>query len=283
MSDTENKTEKTAETTDTAPYMKKDKQNKDDTTSAKSNIVIPLVLLLVSAIVIIATFYEEEYSDLMAQTEAQDNAVSKVNTEVTAEAIPETASEVVAETAGNDSNATQDRPALNVKTTTEKAGAVAQIEATEQNSVTEAKSAPPAVVKEEVVAVVAAQARPVNNNARPQQPYAAPYQYNAYNRDQAKVMAKQRMEMLQQRRQAYEKEMQDRRTQYEAAMQARQEKRKNIAEAQKAVFQRAQQDRVETNQKIQDIHNKISKLHEEIHQLMQQSKKPAAPVPMHSM
>lgn len=89
--------------------------------------------------------------------------------------------------------------------------------------------------------------------------------------------------MLQQRRQAYEREMQDRRAQYEAAIKAQQKKRANIAEAQKTVFQRAQQNRLETSQKIQEIHNQIFKLHEEIHQIMRESRKAAAPIQMQSM
>ena len=79
MSDPEIKTEdKTeAKTVDTAPYLKKDKQSAKQSESVKSNIVIPLVLLLVSAIVIIATFYEEEYKDLVAKADSVTDSIEK--------------------------------------------------------------------------------------------------------------------------------------------------------------------------------------------------------------
>ena len=82
---------------------------------------------------------------------------------------------------------------------------------------------------------------------------------------------KKHHEMMQQRRQPYEKEMQERRQQYEAMMKAQQEKRAKIAEMQKAVFQRIQQDRLASNQRIQEMHENISKMHEEIHQMMHDS------------
>ena len=79
MSDSEIKTEdKTeAKTADTAPYLKKDRQASNQSESAKSNVVIPLVLLLVSAIVIVATFYEDEYKDLVAQGDSATDPIEK--------------------------------------------------------------------------------------------------------------------------------------------------------------------------------------------------------------
>jgi len=104
MSDTENKTENAAETktTDTAPYLKKNIKSESKTETSKSNIVIPLVLLLVSAIVIVATFYEEEYSNFMAQADAQDTATT----------------EAVA-AAGTEAEVTSAQPAISVETAAE--------------------------------------------------------------------------------------------------------------------------------------------------------------------
>jgi len=276
MSDTENKAESTAKTeaVETAPYMKKDNQNKDEIKSTKSNIIIPLVLLLTSAIVIAATFYGEGYNIILNEADAQKEAATDV--------IAETAG---AETAVAEDDIAQDYPAESIET--EKNGTVAKTEATDQDITAQTEATSPAdiiVTKASTAETVAAatQAQPENSRALTQRIYATS-QYNVYNREQAQVWAKQHMEMLQQRRQAYEREMQDRRARYEAAMKARQEKRANIAKAQKAVLKRAQQNRVETNHKIQEIHNQISKLHEEIHQIMRESRRTAAPVQMQSM
>ena len=73
MSDTKNKTKKKAEvkaeakTAETAPYLKKGKQQDNQAESSKTNVLIPLVLLLVSAIVIFATFYNDEDEGLVAR------------------------------------------------------------------------------------------------------------------------------------------------------------------------------------------------------------------------
>ncbi len=62
MSDTEN----------TATDVNKNNQTESsDTESSRHNFVIPLVLLLVSAIVIVATFYEDEYSDMLANSDSR--------------------------------------------------------------------------------------------------------------------------------------------------------------------------------------------------------------------
>lgn len=267
MSDTKNTTENKAETKtpDTAPYMKKNTTAESKSESRKSNFVIPLVLLLVSGIVIIATFYEDEYNRFMAQEETQATA----------------ATEVIAEVEETEISTIEAHPVASVDTITEKIETVTQTEATDQSVTVETATADKA---EKVTAEKSPQT--VNNYARTRPAYA-PYQYKPYNREQAQTRtqaaAKQHMEMLQQRRQAYEKEMQDRRAQYETARKAQQEKRANVAKAQKAVFQRAQQNRIETKQKIQEIHKQISKLHEEIHQIMLESKRNSAPVKMQSM
>ncbi len=274
MSDTKKTTENKAETKtpDTAPYMKKDSTPESKSESKKSNFVIPLVLLLVSGIVIIATFYEDEYNKFMAQEETQDIATT----------------EVIAKVEGTEISTIEAQPVASVETIPEKAEAVTQTEAADQSVAVETTTADKAekVTAKNTVVAPAQSQQAVNNYARTRPAYA-PSQYKPYNREQAQTRtqaaAKQRMEMLQQRRQAYENEMQDRRAQYETAMKAHQEKRANVAKAQKAVFQRAQKNRIETNQKIQEIHKQISKLHEEIHQLMLESKRNSAPVQMQSM
>jgi hypothetical protein len=278
MSDTKNTTENKAETKtpDTAPYMKKNSTPESKSESKKSNFVIPLVLLLVSAIVIIATFYEDEYNRFMAQEGTQDIAATEVIAKVEETEISTIEAQIEAQ------------PVASVETITEKAEIVTQSEATDQSVAVETATADKAekVTAENTVVAPEKSQQTVNNYARTRPAYA-PYQYNSYNREQAQTRtqaaAKQRMEILQQRRQAYEKEMQDRRAQYETAMKAQQEKRANVAKAQKAVFQRAQQNRIETNQKIQEIHKQIAKLHEEIHRLMLESKRNSAPVQMQSM
>jgi DNA repair exonuclease SbcCD ATPase subunit len=102
MSDTENNTDKldakpadststSAETkVDTAPYINKKHDNKDQD---KSNFVMPLVLLAVSVIVIVATFYEDEYNDLVASIEqAETEAVTELISDASSGAQIESAS-----------------------------------------------------------------------------------------------------------------------------------------------------------------------------------------------
>lgn len=274
MSDTKNTTENKAETKtlDTAPYMKKSSTPESKSESSKSNFVIPLVLLLVSGIVIVATFYEDEYNRFMAQEETQDI----------------TATEVIAKVEETEISTIEAQPVASADAITEITETVTQTEVTDQSVTVETATTDKAekVTAENTVVAAEKSQQTVNNYARTRPAYA-PYQYNPYNREQAQTRtqaaAKQRMEMLQQRRQAYEKEMQDRRAQYETAMKAQQEKRANVAKAKKAVFQRAQQNRLETNQKIQEIHKQISKLHEKIHQILLESKRNSAPVQMQSM
>jgi len=93
MSNTENKIENNAETktTEAAPYMKKDSQNTDTTEPSKSNLVIPLLLLLVSGIVIVATFYEDEYNNLVADADSISDTQTEVSTSEPAVKTTETA------------------------------------------------------------------------------------------------------------------------------------------------------------------------------------------------
>ena len=127
--------------------------------------------------------------------------------------------------------------------------------------------------------MVEKQASSANNQAYIKTVYA-PYQRNAQTRRQtheqsmarAQEQEKKHREMIQQRRQAYEKEMQSRRQQYEAAMKTREEKRAIMFAAQKDVAQHVQQNRIEKNQKLQEMHKRISDLHDEIHQIMRESR-----------
>ena len=293
MSDTENKTENTTETetVDTAPYMKKPGQNESKTASSKTEILAPAVLMLVLVGIISIIFYNKDHRDHAAQSETV--AVIEVETIAPAEdtvaeaqAANEQTSEQTSEQAAVEENTAQTTAAETTEEIT-----TAEIEETAAPAVKAPAVKPPAVkapaakevvvvIEEKTVAVTTPQVpvAAVNKvNMRP----AAPYQRMPNSR--AQVQTKQRMEMLQQRRQAYEREMQDRRARYESAMKAQQEKRAKIAEAKKAVFQRAQKDRIAAEQKIQALHKQIAKLHEEIHQIMRETRKNAAPVKMHSM
>lgn len=285
MSDIENKTENNTETktAETAPYMKKDKQQKAPTESSKSNIFIPLALLLVSAMVIVSTFYQDEYNDLVSDasliTETQDEA-----------ATPE---------AENDNTATAAQAAKvnhiaenNIATAPEAATTEVQVVTvtTEAPANTETKAV--STTKQDTMRqqsndrIANMQARAADHRARMQAAYAprqpTPYATNQLDQNsyqqarsaamvRAQAQAKKHNEMMQQHRQAYEKEMQARRQQYEAAMKAQQEKRAQIAETQKTVFQSEQQTRIENKQRILEMHQQISKMHDEIHQIMRDS------------
>jgi len=276
MSDTENKTENTTETktVDTTPYMKKPGQEESKTASSKTEMLIPAILILVSAIVIGATFYNKDSKAPVAQIEAP------VNTTVST-----TASET--ETTPAADATSQQLTAAKQATDEEKPAQTEALETSEKSTVAEnEETATPVIqetvlVSEEKIVAVNTQPAPAAAHKVTMRPPAAAYQRKPYSREQ--VQAKQHMQMMQQRRQAYEREMQDRRARYEAAMKAQQAKRAKIAEAKKAVFQRVQKDRLATEQKIQAIHKQIAKLHDEIHQIMRESRRNSAPVKMHSM
>ncbi len=272
MSDTDNKTEKNTETktADVAPYMKKAKQDDNNKTQEKTNMLIPAVLILVSAIVIGTTFYNKEDKELLVQTDIPITAVTEVVT--------------IVETPANDITATQP-PVTNTETSAEEN--TVQVDTTEKITVAESNETPiitksPVISTEKVAAVTTKQSSTAGNNM-PAQPANTRYQYNQPYPQMAQARTKQHMEMLQQHRQAYESAMQDRRARYETAINARQEKQAKVAAAKKAVYQRIQKDRLAADQKIQQIHKQIAKLHEEIHQIMRESRRNATPVKMHSM
>ncbi len=266
---TENKTE--TEKVDTAPYLKKDKQQDNRTESSKSNLVMPLVLLLVSAIVIIATFYEDEYKDLVAQAEpATDSLESAASADVTA-------TDTVAAAVTTDEKIIAKEPVAKEDT-----ASAAEINTMPTTPI--AKQLPAAAITmAALVEVTETESAENNAAAGPAQSRYAPYQRQPYANRQAyeqarrkamadtQAQAKKHDEMMQQRRQAYEKEMQARREQREAMMKTYQEKRAKIAETQKAIYQQFEQNRSEAMQKMEQMHKEISDLHKQMHQMMRDS------------
>jgi len=303
MSDTENKTENNAETkAENAPYMKKDSDKKSaDKTSSKSNLVIPLILLLVSTIVIVATFYDDKYNKLMAQhtpvadttetaaSASPDNAQNpEVTIAKTEAATTETAATETAIADEQTATAVSEAPEVNSVALAQADGASSKTSvATATQTVSTANRLHAMQPDNSVVGIKAAATK---NHSR-MQPMHAPYQRNPYANRQvweqarqeavarswahAQERAKKHDEIMQQHRQAYEKEMQARRQRNEAAreaaMKTQQERRAKIAETQKAVFQRIEQNRIENRQKIEEMHKRISEMHEEIHQMMRDS------------
>ena len=291
MSDKKNTNANKAETktTDTAPYMKKDKQTDYQSTSSKSDIVIPLMLLLVSAIVIVATFYNDEDNTLVANNNPQANSTEDT---VSADSAPTTqtddsntfADKSIAEVTEKQ---TTESVVQHVATTTEGTSSDTKVSVQDKAKIKATSSFKENKTQQHANNMATKQANSANNQTYIKTAYT-PYQRNTqahretYQQSMARAQeqAKKHNEMIQQRRQAYEKEMQSRRQQHEAAMKAREEKRAKMFTTQKDVFQRGQQDRIETNKKLQEIHKRISDLYDEIHQIMRESrpayKNPAA-------
>lgn len=110
---------------------------------------------------------------------------------------------------------------------------------------------------------------------------------NTQARSQIEERAKKHNEMMQQRRQGFEKERQLRQQQHASAAQAREEQRAQYFQTRKDMFQRAQQNRMEKNKRLQDIHKRISGLHAEVHQIIRDSRDfnhrpPTTPLPRQS-
>lgn len=276
MSDTKKTNANKAETktTDTAPYMKKDRQTDGQVTSSKSNIVIPLILLLVSAIVIAATFYEDEDNNLVADndspantTEESVSAESALTKTITANEPSPTTTMTQTDGANTvtDKNITKVTESVvqNVATAVKGTSSDTNVSAQNKAQTRTSSSFKENKIQQQANNVVAKQSPPADNQARKQT-----YEQSMAG---AQEQAKKRNKMIQRRRQTYEKEMQSRRQQYEAAMKTREEKRAKFFKEQKAVFQRVQQNRIETNQKLQEVHKLISDLHDEIHQIMRES------------
>jgi hypothetical protein len=264
--------------------MKKDSQRQNATNSSKSNIVIPLVLLLVSAIVIIATFYEDGYDDLVAEA----NLITETPAEAPKSKTPSMESAAVAE--NTEVNIIDEN---NVATAPEAEAAATEIQAVAENAEAantddiKVSSAETDVITQQTDDRISSrQARTSNIRERMQTTYAPfqpiPYTNNeidqpSYEQTRKDAMARSQElakihnERRQQRRLTYENEMQTRRQQHEAVVKAQEERRAKFAEAQKAVFQRVEQNRLENAQKIKQMHEQISKMHDEIHQIMRES------------
>lgn len=288
MSDIENKTDSTAETpaTNTAPYMKK---ADDKPAATKSNFVIPIILLLVSIIVIVATFYEDEYNTLIAELNAGSNEDSEaviistsedagVNGTVNSSNSADVRSSATTEISSTEETATEEVRAVVISEESGKSTAVAtdNKKGLAQNLSNSDRSMATAATDNDKETSESAQVNQdktalqlASKTAVAQVPA---FKHNAYQQSR-NPQAQKHHEMMQQRRQTYKAEMQARREQHKATMKARHEQRAAFYETQKAVFQRTQNKRVETAkqiQQIQQIHQKIEVLHDELHQLMQQ-------------
>lgn len=280
MTETDNTTEKSAEkeTVNTAPYMKKDSTPE----SSKSNMVIPLVLVLVSAIVIMATFYKGEDNSPVEETNIATDAIEQDPSQVTvASTVLETQT---GETDADTEVATVETTTSSETTTTTNTADV--IEITEVAIVTEPEtsSSPEdntnanenSEEQQQINNSKAAMQTPaaVKNTARMPVAYSQ-NQYQPYAQNPAKAhtqeQAQKYNEIMQQRRQAYKKEMESRQKRFEEARTAHQKRRAEMIAAQKAEFQRMEKSRIETQKKIQYLHDQISQLHKEIHQLIHES------------
>ena len=293
MSNTENKIEE-KKAVDTAPYLKKP----DSTKPSKSNFVIPLVLLVVSAIVIVATFYQEEYSNFVAEIDLNKADTETSNTQsnsVETSTIETSENENEGETTSTNSSIVASTKLTTASDDTAEADlATNQTTADEKQAVIENNVARSATEGSTTLSATATEATDntdaLQNNLPAQQlansgetitsktvfanantPETSVETNHAY-RQNRNAQAQQRYTEMMQQRQKYQAAMQARKQQYEAAMQARQEQRAQYYETQKAVFQRAENRRLETAEKVRAIHMEIEKLHKELHQLMQQNK-----------
>jgi hypothetical protein len=272
MTDTENKNEQAAakDTVDTAPYMKKDSTPE----SSKSNIVIPLVLLVVSAIVIFATFYKEEYNNLVAGTDSESES-AEVSPDQTATDVTDDKTDVIviAEQSEDANSAPEETVTIIAEESSEPV-----VDTTPAGDVGTANADTQDMTQQQTANDdLTMQTQAANNSDSTQSAYRSyPYRPNIQNpaKSHTQEQAQKYNEVMQQRRQAYEREMEARRQQFEASMKAQQKKREALIQAQKAEFQRMEQSSLETAEKIQALHNQISELHKEIHQLMLQSRPP---------
>jgi len=263
MTDTENKTER-ADSKDTAPYLKKDSTPE----SSKSNIVIPLVLLIVSAIVIFATFYKEEYNNLVAGTDLDSESAEAPPHQAAADKTDNNTEVMVIAEQSEDANSVSEESVTIVAE--ESPAPVAETATAPANDQTQATQQ----AASDDLTMQTQTANYFNSTQSAYRPY--PYRPNIQNpaKSHTQEQAQKYNEVMQQRRQAYEKEMAARRQQFESSMKAQQKKREALIEAQNAEFQRMEKSRLETAEKIQALHNQISELHKEIHQLMLQSRPP---------
>ncbi len=279
MSDSEKKTEEKVESkaVDTAPSIKKYSQQVNTSNSSKGNAVIQMVLLLVVAIVITATFYEDEFKDLVAQkdpaTAAQEEVSSTDDTAVTEAATVEPVSKDQLE----EQQAESQTASTEASSATTSANQSAPASITNQPAtglIEKTSTINPATTEAAGTASdqTSSQTRDAQQKRRP---FVSRQDYERAREEamaRAGEQAKKHNEFMQQRRQAYEKEMQERREKYEAAMKEYMEKRAKIAEAQKAIYQQFEQNRVESMQKMEELHKEIAEMHKQMHLMMRESR-----------
>ena len=279
-------------------------ENKSESTPG--NILIPLMLLVVSVIVIVATFYENDDQELIAQATTQTESVvdqpediTSINQDAITGDQENTSNESLTNTTADTEQAiTQDNEAIptpiensneekitsaNEDKTTVPAEVIVTAQATENtSSLTESKAQ-----NNSQASSIPQQINPASNTITRTRPVQkTPYQHKKFNSKQhqeyynarvarAQEQARQYHEMKQQRRQSYMREMESRRLQHKAAMKAKVENKTETSEAQKAAYQQSQQERIKANQKIQKIRKQIFELHQEIHQIMNNSQSTA--------
>ncbi len=91
---------------------------------------------------------------------------------------------------------------------------------------------------------------------------------------EAQARSAKRNETMQQRRQAFEKEMQLKKQEYEAIVKAHKQERAKLAAEQNAVMLRIKQKNQETKLKVDELRKQIYALHQQINQIMRESSQP---------
>jgi hypothetical protein len=236
--------------------------------------VIPLVLLVVSAIVIFATFYKEEYNNLVSGTNSDSESAEVPPHQAATEATNDKTDVIVIAEQSEDASSV---PEDTVTIVTEESSEPVVDSAPAGDTGTASGDTQEMSQQQTANDDLTMQTQTANNFDSTQSDYR-PYSYRPNIQNPAKShtqeQAQKYNEVMQQRRQAYEKEMEVRQQQYAASMKAQQKKREAFIAAQQAEYQRMEKNRLETAEKIKVLHDQISELHEEIHQLMLQSRPP---------
>ena len=289
MSDTENKTPENTvkEVIDTRRSLK---TGKVPAGSSSKGFVIPLVLLLAAAIVIISTFYADEYKNFIA-------LIFSDSEELTTETSSNTTDDdmaVASLTLSSTETPEQDNSSIPEVSTTPAAASDSESISTDENrqdikaarnisadKATSDQADNPATADSNVNTPDETRTS-VSDHPSPLASYANRHTYQESRRlayqqareqaiERAKAEAKRHNETIAKRRQAYEKKVQERHQRYEAAMKAEQERRAKIIESQRAFYERAEQERKQREQRINEIYTKMTKLHQELRQIMHES------------
>ena len=291
---------------DVTPYISK---QKDSHVQEKSNFVMPLILLVVSVIVIVATFYEDEYRNLVASVEGNDDVavVSDDITETAAQSATQSdkpgilaaEAEVTAETGTQEDTTVADKTTVAEASQESTSGASGEVSRSDdiatdtQNSTADAAgssgeetiaASPDQKTAEipEVTAAPAATSTAIAENkaaiVKPSADKVYPDPRDSYVRYQQESqkqheLYQQRAAMMQQHRD----ELQARRNQRQQAMDHYRDQRSREYEALKAIYVQAQQKRSVDMDKIRQIHEQIEALHRELHDMI--NKSAARPVP----